>query len=61
MRLLYSEDRSVRFWTLVFCDPKYTIMQCSAIGKHLRDAHNQKDKDLREQFTILKKCVFDLN
>ena len=50
----------MRFWTLVFCDPKYTIMQCSAIGKHLRDAHNQKDKDLREQFTILKKCVFDL-
>jgi len=22
----------------------------------LRDAHNQKNKDLREQFTILKKC-----
>ena len=28
----------------------------SAIGKHLRDAHNQKNKDLNEQFTILKKC-----
>ena len=28
----------------------------SAIGKYLRDAHNQKNKDLREQFTILKKC-----
>ena len=28
----------------------------SAIRKHLRDAHNQKNKDLREQFTILKKC-----
>ena len=30
----------------------------SAIGKHLCDAyaHNQKNKDLREQFTILKKC-----
>ena len=28
----------------------------SAIGKHLRDSHNQKNKDLTEQFTILKKC-----
>ena len=28
----------------------------SAIGKYLRDAHNQKNKDLREQFTILKNC-----
>ena len=28
----------------------------SAIGKHLRDAHNQRKKDLQEQFTILKKC-----
>ena len=28
----------------------------SAIGKHLRDAHNQRNNDLREQFTILKKC-----
>ena len=28
----------------------------SAIRKLLRDAHNQKNKDLREQFTILKKC-----
>ena len=28
----------------------------SAIGKHLRDAHNQRNKDLQEQFTILKKC-----
>ena len=28
----------------------------SAIGKHLRDAHNQRNKDLPEQFTILKKC-----
>ena len=27
----------------------------SAIGKHLRDSHNQKNKDLTEQFTILKK------
>ena len=26
----------------------------SAIGKYLGDAHNQKNKDLREQFTILK-------
>ena len=28
----------------------------TAIGKHLRDAHNQRNKDLQEQFTILKKC-----
>ena len=28
----------------------------SAIGKHLCDAHNQRNKDLQEQFTILKKC-----
>ena len=29
-----------------------------AIGEHLCDAHahNQMNKDLREQFTILKKC-----
>ena len=27
----------------------------SAIGKHLRDAHNQ-NKDPREQFIVLKKC-----
>jgi len=28
----------------------------SAFGKHLRDAHNQRNKDLHEQFTILKNC-----
>ena len=28
----------------------------SAIGKHLRDSHNQENKDLTEQFTMLKKC-----
>ena len=28
----------------------------SAIGNHLRDSHNQKNKDLTEQFIILKKC-----
>ena len=28
----------------------------SAIGKHLHDAHNQTNKDLEEQSTILKKC-----
>jgi len=28
----------------------------SAIGKHLRDAHNQMNKDLQKQITILKKC-----
>ena len=50
------------------CDADYVGYTCrhlfqrieehkhSAIGKHLRDAHNQKNKDLQEQFTILKKC-----
>ena len=28
----------------------------SAIGRHLRDSHSQRNKDLQEQFTILKKC-----
>ena len=28
----------------------------SAIGKHLRDAHNRMNKDLQKQFIILKKC-----
>ena len=28
----------------------------SVIGKHLRDAHNLRNKDPRDQFTILKKC-----
>ena len=28
----------------------------SVIGKHLRDVHNLRNKDLRDQFTILKKC-----
>ena len=28
----------------------------SATGKHLRNAHNQSNKDLHEQFPILKKC-----
>ena len=28
----------------------------SAIGKHLRNAHNQRNKALQEQFTIVKKC-----
>ena len=28
----------------------------SVIGKHLRDVHNLRNKDLRDQFTMLKKC-----
>ena len=28
----------------------------SVIGKRLRDVHNLRNKDLRDQFTILKKC-----
>ena len=47
------------------CDADYVGYTCrhlfqrieehkhSAIGKHLRDAHNQKNKDLQEKFTIL--------
>ena len=31
----------------------------NSIGNHLRDSHNQKNKDLTEQFTILKKCRAD--
>jgi len=50
------------------CDADYVGYTCrhlfqrieehkhSAIGKHLRDAHNQTNKDLLEQFTILVKC-----
>lgn len=50
------------------CDADYVGYTCrhlfqrieerkhSAIGKHLCDAHNQRNKDLREQFTILRKC-----
>ena len=46
------------------CDADYVGYTCrhlfqrieehkrSAIGKHLRDAHNQRNKDLQEQFTI---------
>ena len=29
----------------------------SVIGKHLRDVHNLKNKDLHDQFTIFKKNV----
>ena len=28
----------------------------SIIGKHLRNVHNLRNKDLRDQFTILKRC-----
>ena len=28
----------------------------SVIGKHSKEQHNQKPTNLREQFTILKKC-----
>ena len=28
----------------------------SVVGKHLRDVHNLRNKDLRDQLTILKKC-----
>ena len=32
------------------------LNKLSATGKHLRKAHNQSNKDLHEQFPILKKC-----
>ena len=55
------------------CDADYVGYTCrhlfqridehkySAIGKHLRDAHNQTNKDLQEQFTILRNAVGNLN
>ena len=33
----------------------------SVIGKHLQDVHNLRNKDLRDQFTILKKCCQTLD
>lgn len=30
----------------------------SAFGKHLRDAYNQRNKDLHQQFTIHEKCCW---
>jgi len=33
----------------------------SVIGKHLQDIHNLKNKDLRNQFTIFKKCCLKLD
>ena len=50
------------------CDADYVGYTCrhlfqrinehkhSVIGKHLRDVHNLRNKDLRDQSTILKKC-----
>ena len=50
------------------CDADYVGYTCrhlfqrinehkhSVIGKHLRDVHNLRNKDLCDQFTILKKC-----
>ena len=38
-------------YTCAFEEHKY-----SAIGKHLKDKHNQRPTNLHEQFTTLKKC-----
>lgn len=36
--------------------PSSTYCWTEAAGKHLRDAHSQRNKDLHEHFTIRKKC-----
>ena len=36
--------------------PTYCKHKLLATGKQLHNAHNQRNKDLHEQFTILKKC-----
>ena len=68
LSLPLNQQRVVYIFKCDMCDADYVGYTCRhlfqgieehkhyAIGKHLRDAHNQKNKDLQEQFTILKKC-----
>ena len=65
--LLINPQYVVYKFKCYLCDADYVGYTCrhlfqrieehkhSAMGKHLRDAPNEKNKDLREQFTILKK------
>ena len=48
--------KNATMWNVVCVEKRIEEHKHSAIGKHLRDAHNQRNKDLQEQFTILKKC-----
>ena len=65
---LVNEQYVVYEYKCDLCDVDYVCYTCrhlfqrinehkhSVIGKHLRDVHNLRNKDLRDQFTILKKC-----
>ena len=66
--LQYAQQFVVYEFTCDLCDADYVgythrhLFQCidkhkhSAIGKHLCNVHNQTNKDLHDQFIILKKC-----
>ena len=66
--LLINEQCVVYEYKCDLCDADYVSYTCrhlflrinehkhSVIGKHPRDVHNLRNKDLRDQFTILKKC-----
>ena len=66
---LINEQCIVYEYKCDLCDAGYVGYTCrhlfqhinehikhSFISKHLRDLHNLRNKDLRDQFTILKKC-----
>ena len=65
---LINEQCVVYEYKCDLCDAGYVGNTCrhlfqrinerkhSVTGKHLRDVHNLRNKDLRDQFTILKKC-----
>ena len=65
---LVNEQRVVYEYKCDLCDAGYVSYTCqhlfqrinehkhSVIGRHLRDVHNLRNKDLLDQFTILKKC-----
>ena len=65
---LVNEQCVVYEYKCDLCDADYVGYTCrhlfqrinehkhSVIGKHLWDIHNLRNKDLRDQFTILKKC-----
>ena len=65
---LINEQCVVYEYKCDLCDAGYVGYTCrhlfqrinehkhSVMGKHLRDVHNLRNKGLRDQFTILKKC-----